>query len=47
MRRSVETPVSGSDLIDIHDRLRDSLDALRRGEADLGVHCRASTPPCD
>lgn len=44
----METPVNGRlqaygrQLIDIHDRLRDSLAALRRGEqADLGLHCLA------
>jgi hypothetical protein len=32
----------GRQLIEVHDRLRDSLDALRRGEdADLGLHCLA------
>jgi hypothetical protein len=32
----------GRQLIEIHDRLRDSLDALRRGaDADLGLHCLA------
>jgi hypothetical protein len=32
----------GRQLIEIHDRLRDSLDALRRGApADLGLHCLA------
>jgi len=32
----------GRQLIDIHDRLRDSLDALRSGQdADLGLHCLA------
>ena len=48
MGRSVETffddrrQAYGRQLIDIHDRLRESLDALRRGEgADLGVHCLA------
>ena len=50
MGRSVANPFDNHDrviaygrqLIEIHDRLRDALQALRRGEdADLGLHCLA------